>query len=107
VNLDEGSDGKTIDLGVGQSVVLMLAASPTSGFDWSVTKAPAALGAPAMGYLPPPGDGMGAPGKRRITWTVKSALPAGEQTVELAYRRGFEQGVPALKTFRFKVRAAH
>ena len=102
LNLDEGSDGKTFDVATGQSIVLMLTASPTSGFDWSVTKAPPALGAPEMGFISG-GDAMGASGKRRITFTVKSALPPGEHTVELGYRRSFEKGVPAFKTFKFKV----
>ena len=106
VNLDEGSDGKTIDLAKGQSVVLMLSATPSSGFDWAVTKAPAALGSPGMGFIAGGGDQMGASGKRRIAWTLKDALPAGEHTVELGYARGFEPGVAPFKTFRFKVRAA-
>ena len=104
VRIDETGDGKTFDVADGTKIVLHLSASPTSGFDWSVIKAPKALGTPEMGYVAPAGDAMGAPGKRRITWIVKGALPAGESAVELGYRRGFEQGTPPLKTFRFKVR---
>ncbi|HSO38886.1 MAG TPA: protease inhibitor I42 family protein, partial [Labilithrix sp.] len=105
VNLDESGDGKTVEVGKGAAIVLMLAASPTSGFDWAVTKAPAALGAPTMGFVAG-GDQMGASGKRRIVWTLKDALPAGEHAVELGYARSFEKGVAPFKTFRFKVRAA-
>ena len=105
VTLDEGGDGKTIELAKGQSVVLMLTASPTSGFDWAVIKAPAALGSPSMGFVSG-GDQMGASGKRRIAWTLKDALPAGEHAVELGYQRSFEKGVAPFKTFRFKVRGA-
>jgi predicted secreted protein len=105
VSLDEASDGKTVDVARGQTLVLMLGANPTSGFDWAVRKAPAALGAPAMGFVSG-GDQMGAPGKRRIVWTVKDTLPAGEHAVELGYARSFEPGVAPFKTFRFKVRAA-
>jgi predicted secreted protein len=106
VRIDEGSEGKVIDLAPGQSLVLMLAANPTTGFDWAVLKAPAALGAPDLGFVGG-GEQPGAPGKRRITWTLKNALPAGDQPVELGYARGFEKGVAPFKTFRFKVRAAH
>ncbi|HSO34335.1 MAG TPA: protease inhibitor I42 family protein [Labilithrix sp.] len=105
VNLDESGDGKTVEVGKGGTIVLMLAASPTSGFDWAVTKAPAALGAPTMGFVAG-GDQLGASGKRRIAWTLKDALPAGEHAVELGYARSFEKGVAPFKTFRFKVRAA-
>ena len=103
VNLDENGAGKTIDLAVGQSLVLLLTANPTSGFDWAVIKSPTALGAPAMGFISG-GDQMGAPGKRRITWTLKTALPEGVHLVELGYARSFEPGVAPFKTFRFKVR---
>jgi predicted secreted protein len=105
VNLDEGSDGKTIELAKGQAIVLMLSARPTSGFDWAVLKAPAALGSPGMGFVAG-GDQTGAVGKRRIAWILKEALPAGDHAVELGYQRSFEQGIAPFKTFRFKVRAA-
>ena len=67
-------------------------------------KAPAALGTPEMGYVSS-GNQPGAPGKRHLTWTLKTALPAGLHGVELGYARSFEKGVPPFKTYRFKVRA--
>lgn len=106
VTIDESAAGKTIELAAGQSMTLSLGANATTGFDWSVTKAPAALGAPEMSYVQG-GSQMGAPGTRKITWTLKSALPAGEHAVELAYARSFEKGVAPFKTFKLKVRAAH
>jgi predicted secreted protein len=106
VKIDEGSEGKTIELAPGQTLVALLNANPTTGFDWAVIKAPAALGAPEMGFVSG-GEQPGASGKRRIAWTLKSALPAGEQPVELGYARSFEKGVAPFKTFRFKVSATH
>jgi predicted secreted protein len=106
VLVDETGDGKTFDLAVGQRLVVKLGANPTTGFDWAVTKAPAALGAPEMSYTPG-GTQMGAPGTRKLVWTLKIALPAGDQAVELGYARSFEKGVAPFKTFKFKVRAAH
>jgi predicted secreted protein len=106
VSIDESSEGKTVELAVGQSLVALLGANPTTGFDWAVIKAPAALGQPEMGFVSG-GDQIGAPGKRRLTWTLKSALPAGDHTIELGYARSFEKGVPPFKTFKFKVRPAH
>jgi predicted secreted protein len=104
VTLDESSEGKTVDLARGQTLVLMLTANPTTGFDWTVVKAPPALAEPVMGYISG-GEALGAPGKRRISFKVVTALPAtGEQPLELAYKRSFEQ-VAAFKTFRVKVRA--
>lgn len=106
LTLDEHSAGKTISLAVGQSMTLSLGASPTTGFDWSVTKAPKALGTATMKFVQG-GSQMGAPGMRTITWTLARALPAGEHAVELGYARSFEKGVAPFKTFKFKVRAAH
>ena len=51
----------------------MLTASPTSGFDWAVVKAPPALAAPEMGFVQGGGDAMGASGKRRLTFVLKSS----------------------------------
>jgi predicted secreted protein len=104
VEIDESGAGKVIELGPGQQLRATLDANPTTGFDWAVIKAPAALGTPEMGYVSS-GDVPGAPGKRHLKWTLKSALPAGEHAVELGYARSFEKGVPPFKTFRFKVRA--
>jgi len=83
----------------------MLKANPSTGFDWAVIKAPAALGAPDMSFVSG-GDQPGSSGKRRLAWTVKSPLPAGDLPVELGYARSFEKGVAPFKTFKFKVRAA-
>ncbi len=105
VSLDDASDGKTVEIRKGGTIVLLLAASPTSGFDWAVLKAPPELGTPALDFVAG-GDQMGASGKRRIVWSVKDALPAGDHAVELGYARSFEKGVAPFKTFRFKVRAA-
>jgi predicted secreted protein len=104
VKIDESSAGKTLELAPGQTLVAMLVANPSTGYDWSVLKAPAALGAPDMGFVAG-GEQPGAPGKRRIAWTLKSALPAGEHAVELGYARSFEKGVAPFKSFKFKVRA--
>jgi len=105
LTLDESSDGKIVEVARGGTLVVQLAATPSSGFDWAVTKAPPALGAPTLGFVAG-GESMGASGKRRIVWTLKEALPAGEHPVELGYARSFEKGVAPFKTFRFKVRAA-
>jgi predicted secreted protein len=105
VTVTDADADKTFDVKAGSSVVALLGANPSTGFDWDVSKAPAALGTPVKGFVSG-GDAMGAPGKRTISWTLQGALPAGEHVVELAYRRSFEEGKAPSKTFRFKVRAA-
>ena len=99
---------KTIDLAKGQTLTVLLTSNPTSGFDWSITKAPKALGTPEVSFEKGGAPGvMGASGKRKMVFTLKEALPAGEQSVELGYARSFEKGVAPFKTFKFKVRAAN
>ncbi len=103
MRIDEASDGQTLELTPGQQLVATLDANPTTGFDWAVIKAPAALGTPEMGYVSG-GSAPGSPGKRILSWTLESGLPTGAHAVELAYARGFEKGVAPFKTFRFRVR---
>lgn len=104
VNVDEGSAGKTIELAAGQALVVSLVATPSTGFDWDVVKSPPALAAPDMGFVKG-GEQPGAPGRRRLTFVVKSALPAGEHALVLGYARSFEKGVAPFKTFTLKLRA--
>lgn len=104
VSADEGSDGKSIDLAPGQALVVSLNATPSSGFDWAVVKSPPALAAPDMSFVAG-GDQMGAPGKRRLTFVLKSALPVGEHDLVLGYARSFEKGVAPFKTFKVKLHA--
>ncbi|HEY8072979.1 MAG TPA: protease inhibitor I42 family protein [Labilithrix sp.] len=105
ITVDESMAGKTIDLAKGQKITVALKWRPSSGYDWSVTKSPAALGTPEASVVSA-GDVPGAAGQRRFTFTVKDAIPAGEQPVEFAYARDFEKGKPPARTFAFKVRAA-
>ncbi len=105
LTIDESAAGKTIDVAKGQKLTVALKWKPSSGYDWSVTKSPAALGAPEAAVVSA-GDVPGAYGQRRFTFTVKDALPAGEHAVEFGYARDFEKGKPPAKTFAFKVRAA-
>jgi predicted secreted protein len=102
----ESDADKTFEVKAGGTVTALLSANATSGFDWDVTKAPAAMGTPTKGFQQGNPDVMGAPGKRSITWTLKGALPAGEHVVELGYKRPFEEGKAPFKTFKFKVKAA-
>lgn len=104
VNVDEGSAGRTVELAPGQALVVSLVATPSTGFDWDVVKSPPALSAPEMGFVKG-GEQPGAPGKRRLTFVVKTALPAGEHELVLGYARSFEKGVAPFKTFKLKLRA--
>lgn len=104
VTVDDASAGKTVDLAPGSKLVVALKSAPNNGFDWSVTKAPAALGKPEMSFVPAASEELGAKGTRKLTFTP-GALPPGEHEVELGYARSFEPGKPPARTFKFKVRS--
>lgn len=100
----EADADKTIELAKGQTLTIVLAGNPTSGFDWSVLKSPKALGTADVSFQK--GEGMGVAGKKKLVFTLKDALPPGEHSVELGYARSFEKDKPPFKTFKFKVKAA-
>lgn len=107
VTVGESQKGQTVELARGDTLVVSLAANPGSGFDWAVLSAPGALGKPAMTYVAPGGDDLGAQGQRKLAFTVSGDLPASAASVELGYQRSFEQGKAPFKTFQFKVRGRH
>lgn len=106
IALDEASAGKTIDVRSGQSVTLTLVTNPTTGYDWKVISAPAALGEPTSTIAVPDSGADGAATTRRFVWKPKGALGPGEHPLELAYRRSFEKGVAPIKSFRVLLRDA-
>lgn len=102
----ENDDGAKVTVTVGQELVVVLPSNPTTGFMWSVTTAPAELGTPKSEILPPSSGADGAPTRQRFTWVPRAALPSGEHPLVLEYKRSFEQGTPALKTFRLSLRSS-
>jgi inhibitor of cysteine peptidase len=94
-------NGKTIDIGVGETVEIRLPENPTTGFRWDLT----AKGEPACALLDDsftPGAGPpGASGRR--SWTFQ-ALRQGECEVELVYHRRWEEGGAPERRFRVRLR---
>lgn len=98
--LTQADDGTTLDLHVGQTVVVVLDSNRSSGFNWVVleskSNAIAQDGTPA--YVPPgPKKDNGTE-----TWRFRAVRP-GEQTVRMEYRRAMAQNLPE-RTFRFTAR---
>ncbi len=96
-------DGRTIDLGISETVEIRLPENPTTGFRWDLT----AKGEPACAML---GDSFAtagvAPGTGgQHSWTFK-ALRQGECEVELVYRRPWEANDAAERRFRVRLRIA-
>ncbi len=102
----DSDNGAAVVLSAGQPLEIILTSNPTTGYTWSVIRAPAALGTPKMEMLPPSSSADGAPARQRFTWTLGGALPPGDHALVLEYSRSFERDKPPLKTYRLTLRAA-
>lgn len=101
VTVGSQDDGGTVELGVGDTLEVVLDGNPTTGFLWDV------LGGldGALGSLGEPGfvADSGLIGAGGVFILRFSALAAGETTLELGYRRPFETGVDPVETFSLTV----
>jgi inhibitor of cysteine peptidase len=97
--LDEGADGREIELAAGEEFELTLDENPTTGFRWRL----AADGSPVVALA---GDEFRAPGEARPgqggrhAWQFR-AERAGESRIELSYARAAGD---AARTFTLRVR---
>ncbi len=72
---------------VGESVVVRLAETPTTGYQWEVVDPPDALTVASSEFVPPTSQAAGAGGRRVITLTPTAK---GEHHLTLARRRAWE-----------------
>lgn len=102
--IDTQQQNSTVDLTVGQELVVRLDANPTTGYRWVlVNGATGVLTQVAeLNYAP---RSLSAPlvGSGGVTTARFRAATPGKQTLELAYRRPWERDAPAAKTFRVDV----
>lgn len=86
----QASLGGTVDLHVGQTLVLKLDENPTTGYQWRCTWAPeAALKLVDSSYQQP---GPAVPGAGGVHTFWLRGLQSGEATVTLQYGRWWEGG---------------
>jgi inhibitor of cysteine peptidase len=95
-------NGKTVQLEIGQQIVVRLPSNPTTGYQWSVigsmtplefSKSDYATDSQAAGRA-------GAGGTETLRFTAKSA---GKAELKLGYARAWEKDVPPAKTFSLTV----
>ncbi len=75
------------DAGVGEPVVVHIEETPTTGYQWEVVDAPAAVSVDDNHFEPPTSEAPGAAGRRVIT---VHATEAGTHHVRLQRRRAWE-----------------
>jgi inhibitor of cysteine peptidase len=104
VTLTATDDGRTVDLGAGDSVVLRLAENPTTGYQWALEPgSDDVLALQGSDYIGPTSPNPGAGGQRVFTF---KAARGGSATVHLRLRRAWEgdQSVRGAFTATFRVR---
>jgi len=99
VTLEDARDCKPLKLHEGQELVLILPSNPTTGFRWEMRNAANGL-LQSLGpevYSNPEDAGLvGSAGES--TWRFR-VTGSGEDKLELAYRRPWEQEVAPAQTF--------
>jgi inhibitor of cysteine peptidase len=99
--LNENDAGRTITVSPGDTFVIVLTGNPTTGFDWELGAGDAAIIKQAgPSEFKPDSDALGAGGKVTMNFV---ALAPGKTVLRLDYRRSWETGVPAVRTFEITV----
>lgn len=111
INLKTGDSGKTVKAGVGDLVLIQLAANPSTGYSWSAADqaAGSAVALKSKKFLtaaqinaeiqPMPGQG----GQTTFTYRV---VKVGKATISLSYRRPWEKKAKPAKAFSVTIEAA-
>jgi predicted secreted protein len=98
---DGSSNGQTINLAQGQTLVLRLEGNPTTGFTWQVDEVDEAVLKPEGEPLfQQSGGGLGAGGVQVLFF---AAVAPGETPLRLIYSRPFEENVEPAETFEATV----
>lgn len=101
VTVTEKDGNTSVDLGVGEILVVELAGNPTTGFQWQQIGPDAAIlrqvGEP---QFTPDSSAVGSPGKVSLRF---EAMGSGHMQLQLAYQRSFEPQTPAAQTFKINV----
>lgn len=107
LDIGDGGSGSVTVVGSGEVTLqvdgelkVALAANPSTGYGWEVSVAPDPAVLEQAGepvYEPTPTDTM-VVGSGGVTTFVFRAVGAGSTTVELVYRRPWEEGVEPIET---------
>lgn len=102
VTVGAAANGKSLELKSGTTLVVRLAANPTTGYDWAVVSKPKALKLVKRTYLAAPPMRIGQGGTDVFRFSVRS----GRGRLKLVYRRSWEKGKAPLRTFLLGIRAS-
>lgn len=100
LQIDEQSDGQTVELRVGQQLEVRLAENRTTGFRWQLLNDGKPVCALVSSSFESP---AGVPGAGGTAHWLFQAAEAGAGTIELAYRRPWEAQATPAQTFRVRI----
>jgi inhibitor of cysteine peptidase len=100
MKLNENDSGKTVEIGVGDELDVMLPGNPTTGYGWELIPLDLNVLSRVKTAFFTNNNMMGAGGVEVITL---HAVAAGKSEVKLIYHRSFEHDVEPLKTFELTV----
>jgi inhibitor of cysteine peptidase len=95
ITLTEKDTGATLQMRVGQTLLIQLPANPTTGYTWTVNGSVAPLTKSGKTNYAANSSAMGAGGTQSLTFYAENT---GTATITLDYRRPWENDPPA-KTF--------
>jgi inhibitor of cysteine peptidase len=97
VTLGEGDSGHTIKVNVGQQITVRLPSNPSTGYSWSVATLGGLQQVGEATYKATETSGVvGSGGTQSFTF---SGRKRGSGQLTLEYRRPWEKGTPAAKTW--------
>jgi inhibitor of cysteine peptidase len=105
VELNDGDNGKIINLSLGQILIISLGSNPTTGYSWEVAEIDGAVleqkGEALFEDEAPEGTPLvGAGGTETFKF---SGVAEGETTLKLIYHRPWEEGVEPLEIYLISV----
>ena len=93
--------GRQVALSVGESVAVVLAGNPTTGYQWEVVALDESIVKQlGRGTFEPSSTALGAGGQLTLRF---QGAGAGQTSLKLVYRRPFEKHTPPAQTFEIQV----
>jgi inhibitor of cysteine peptidase len=101
IKIDKASNGQTIEMKVGQKLVLSLESNPTTGYNWEIIAIDEAILKPS-GEAEYESDSKLIGSGGILTYNFE-AVQMGSSTVKLIYHRSWEKDVAPLQEFNITV----
>lgn len=102
--LTSTDNGRTVELGVGDTIDLALAENPTTGFRWELAALEGgALALAGDRFDPGSGGGIGGGGTRHFALVARKA---GQTALSAALQRAWARDQPPLETFSATVKVS-